>query len=176
MIRAFFLLAAGLVPAAICTASAALAPDYYIEARRSAAHHVQVEITGVEAPSGQLGSCPVTGKIVNVFRGPMLPGDPIAFDVSCHVSGEIPDSAVLWTEYETLNSASHLEVFLSADTPPRVVLDQVAIIAMPRATPYCDDQSLSCESIETSKPQDESCGLAGRTLDWLGLGDCKARD
>jgi hypothetical protein len=151
-------------------AAAVLAPDYYEEARRSAANHVQIAVDSVEAPSGGMGACPVEGRIVRVFRGVLPPGQRIAFTVSCYDYGSLPDGATLWTDYDALNQAKFLEAFMSADTPPRVVLDQVEIILAPRDRPYCDSNSLYCESAVDGHPRHEDCGIAGRLWTWLGIG------
>jgi len=159
--------------AAAGTAEAVLAPEYYEEARRSAANHVQIAVDGVEAPGGGMGACPVTGSIVRVFRGPMRVGERVAFTVSCYDYGSIPDGATLWTDYDALNQAKYLEAFMSADAPPRVVLDQVEIILAPRDQAYCDSNSLYCESTIDSSAQKEECGTVARIWNWLGMGDCE---
>lgn len=169
--RARAVIASLLVSAALAgRAAAVLAPEYYEEARRSAASHVQIAVDGVEAPADGMGACPVEGKIVRVFRGSMHVGDRIAFTVSCYDYGSIPDGATLWTDYDALNQAKYLEAFLSADTPPRVALDQVEIILAPRDRPYCDSNTLYCESTVDGSARHEDCGVAGRLWNWLGLG------
>lgn len=152
------------------SAHAALAPEYYEEARRSAANHVQIEITDVDGPSGGMGPCAVEGTVVRTFRGQLGVGTPLAFAVSCYDYGSIPDGATLWTDYDALSEASYLEAFMSGDVTPRIVLDQVEIILEPRDTPYCDSNSLYCQSTIDSSAQHEDCGMADRVWNWLGIG------
>ncbi len=168
--RVRFLPGLALTAVLAAPAHALLAPEYYQEARRSAANHVQIKLDSVEAPDGGMGACPVEGEIVRVFRGAMQPGERVAFTVSCYDYGTIPDGATLWTDYDALNQAKFVEAFLSADTPPRIVLDQIEIILTPRDKPYCDSNSLYCESTVDSTAQVQDCSMAGRVWGWLGLG------
>ena len=151
-------------------AAAVLAPEYYEEARRSAPNHVQIEIEDVDSPSGGMGACSVEGKVVKVFRGDLAPGAELTFDVACYDYGAIPSGPTLWTDYDALSEAKYLEAFMSADPQPRIALDQVEIVIAPRDTPYCDSQSLYCESSVESAAKEDGCGLAGRIWNWLGIG------
>lgn len=155
---------------ALGTAQAVLAPEYYEEARRSAANHVQIAVEDVSGPSGGMGACEVKGKIVRVFRGDVMRGTELDFDVSCYDHGKIPDGPTLWTDYDALSDAKYLEAFMSGDAKPRIVLDQVEIVLAPRDTPYCDSNSLYCESAVDSAAKPEPCGLAGDVWNWLGIG------
>lgn len=151
-------------------AAAVLAPEYYEEARRSAVHHVQIQIDRVGSPSGGMGACDVRGKVVRVFRGDLALGARLRFDVSCYDYGTIPAGPTLWTDYDALSDAKYLEAFMSGDASPRIALDQVEIILAPRDVPYCDSNSLYCESTVDAAAREEPCGAVGRVWNWLGIG------
>ncbi len=164
------LTAAAFAAALTGPAAAVLAPEYYEEARRSAPNHVQIEIDDVSSPSGGMGPCHVEGKIVRVFKGDLAPGAKLTFDVSCYDYGTIPAGPTLWTDYDALNDAKYLEAFMSGDARPKIALDQVEIIIEPRDVPYCDSNSLYCESTVDAAAREESCGAVGRVWNWLGIG------
>lgn len=164
------LFAAAFAAALTGQAAAVLAPEYYEEARRSAPNHVQIEIDDVASPSGGMGACSVEGRIVRVFKGDLAPGAELHFDVSCYDYGTIPSGPTLWTDYDALNDAKYLEAFMSGDVSPRIALDQVEIVLAPRDTPYCDSNSLYCESMVDAAAREESCSAAGRIWNWLGIG------
>ena len=151
-------------------ASAVLAPEFYEEARRSAASHVQIEIEDLSGPSGGMGDCRVTGKIARVFKGDLVPGARLDFTISCYDYGSIPDSPTLWTDYDALKEARYVEAFMTGGRMPRITLDQVEIILEPRDQPYCDDNSLYCESSVDSAARNEGCGFTGSIWNWLGMG------
>jgi hypothetical protein len=151
-------------------ADAVLAPEYYEEARRTAPNHVQIELKSVAGPDGGLGACAVEGVVIRSFRGTLAPDEAISFAVSCYDYGEIPAGGTLWTDYDALKVARYLEAFMSDDRPPRILLDQVEIILAPRDRPYCDSNTLYCESTVESAPIPEECGIAARIWNWLGLG------
>lgn len=138
-----------MAPAALLSgpAWAVLAPEYYEEARRSAPNHIQIAVEDVDSPNGGMGACAVEGTVVKVFRGDLVPGAELAFEVACYDYGTIPSGPTLWTDYDALSEAKFLEAFMSADPEPRIALDQVEIVMAPRDTPYCDSQSLYCESL-----------------------------
>ncbi|BCW89921.1 hypothetical protein sos41_30890 [Alphaproteobacteria bacterium SO-S41] len=151
-------------------AFAVLAPEYYEEARRSAPNHLQIVIDDVGSPRGGMGDCMVEGRVVKVFKGDLVPDAKLKFPVSCYDYGTIPSGPTLWTDYDALSEAKYLEAFMSGDTAPRIALDQVEIILEPRDIPYCDAESLYCESTIDGSAKEENCGIAGRIWDWLGLG------
>jgi hypothetical protein len=163
-------IAAAFAAALTGPAAAVLAPEYYEEARRSAPNHLQIEITDVSSPSGGMGACQVEGKIVRVFKGDLAPGAKLKFDVSCYDYGTIPSGPTLWTDYDALVDAKFLEAFMSGDASPKIALDQVEIILEPRDEPFCDANSLYCESTVDAAAREESCGVAGRVWNWIGLG------
>jgi len=153
-------LALALVAVTAGAASAAPTPQAYIEARQSAAHHVQIVVIGVERPDGGMGECSVTGTVVRVFKGPLNRGDAVRFAVACHDWGQAWPSERLWTDTAALAGAGHVEAFLNGPAPaetaalrPRadapvvldVALDQVAIVPEARERPYCLDDVVTCE-------------------------------
>ncbi len=156
-------------------AAAVLAPEYYEEARRSAPNHVQIKIDKVSSPRGGLGDCAVKGEVVRVFRGDFERDSKIAFNVSCYDYGAIPSGPTLWTDYDALSSAKYLEAFMLGGPTPKIALDQVEIILEPRDTPYCDRNSLYCESVVDSSARQEGCDAAGDVWNWLGLGADECR-
>jgi len=163
-------IAAAFAAALTGPAAAVLAPEFYEEARRSAPNHLQIEIKDVSSPSGGMGPCKVEGEVVRVFKGDLAPGAKLKFEVSCYDYGTIPSGPTLWTDYDALVDAKFLEAFMSADASPRIALDQVEIVLEPRDAPYCDSNSLYCESTVDAAAREESCGAAGRVWNWLGLG------
>ncbi len=170
--RPAFLLTAALLASAACAgqAFAVLAPEYYEQARRSAANHVQIDIEDVDEPGGGMGDCVVTGKVAKVFRGDLMPGAEIAFSVACYDYGDMPVGGTLWTDMDALSDAKVLEAFMTAGPKPRILLDQVEIVPEARDRPYCDDDSLRCETGGAGRPAEQACGVIGRAWAWTGLG------
>ncbi len=164
------LTAAAFAAALTGPAAAVLAPEYYEEARRSAPNHVQIKIDRVGSPSGGMGACDVRGQVVRVFRGDLMPGAKLRFDVSCYDYGTIPAGPTRGTAYDARSDAKYLEAFMSGGASPRIALDQVEIILEPRDAPYCDSNSLYCESTVDAAAREETCGAVGRIWNWLGIG------
>lgn len=164
---------AGLALALVCVmpAHAVMAPEVYEEGRRTAANHVQIRVTHVRPPEGGMGDCAVTGEVMQVFRGDLGAGDVIKFDVSCYAYGELPDSGTLWTDVDALRKARFLEAFMSSGPNPHVVLDQIEIIVAPRDRPYCDTDSLACESTFDHTPVEEPCSTWEEVLSWIWLSE-----
>lgn len=150
-------------------AHAVMAPEVYEEGRRSAANHLQIGVDSVVPPSGGRGDCVVSGRVLTVFRGDMKPGEAINFNVSCYLRGGVPAGGTLWTDYDALKRAKYLEAFMTKGPQPQIVLDQVEIILAPRATAYCHDDSLSCESSDVIDTQVEPCNFLDRVGVLFGL-------
>ena len=131
-------------------------------------------MTHVRPPEEGMGNCAVTGEVVSVFRGDLGAGDVIKFDVSCYAYGELPDGGTLWTDVDALRNARFLEAFMSAGPNPHVILDQIEIIVAPRGQPYCDTDSLACESVFDHTPVEEPCSTWDEILSWVWLSgrDC----
>lgn len=122
-------------------AHAVMAPQYYEEARDSAAYHLEVEITAMRQVSGEaIGTCRVEAVVVSVLRdgsATLQAGDPVAFNVDCLRAGadpsEIP-SCVLLQRAERLVDGALLDVYLNkAGEGYSVPLGQVGIINAPSA-------------------------------------------
>lgn len=159
-------------------ASAVMPPEAYLDARAGSPNHVQIRITGVSPPVGGMGDCQVHGVVVQVFRGTLLKGEPIVFDVSCYRYGEVPAGGTLWTDYDALQGARYLEAFMSSGPNPAIQRDQVEIILNPREVAYCATDSLSCESSSMAEPISGNCTFWDRAWSLWGLvgRDCGARD
>ena len=156
-------------------AEALLPPDAYLNGRQSAENHVQIGIQAVSPPQGGMGRCALTGRIVQVFRGSLVRGQEVKFDVSCYRYGQLPIGETLWTDYDALAGARYVEAFMTGAPEPKVVLDQVEIILQPREWPYCAADSLSCES-SGAFVEEMSCGFFDRAFVLWGLigSDCGA--
>jgi hypothetical protein len=156
-------------------AAAMLAPEFYIEARRTAPAHVQIAVEEVETPSGGMGTCTVKGKVAKSFRGTMKAGSALTFGVACYAWGEMPNGPTLWTDEDALEEAAMLEAFMTEGPEPRILLDQVAIVPEARDTPWCKDDSLDCETGAAGRAEADPCSLAGRIWAWTGAGwtDCR---
>ena len=154
----------------VAPAAAVLAPEYYEEARRTAPNHLQIKVEDVDGPDGGMGACMVEGTIARVFRGDLVPGRKLTFAVSCYDYGDMPSGATLWTDYDALSEAKYLEAFMSNDPVPQILLDQVEIVVAPRDEPYCDSNSMYCESAVDSAAKEEPCSFVGQVWDWLGIG------
>jgi hypothetical protein len=159
-------------------AAAMLAPEFYIEARRTAPAHVQIAVDDVETPSGGMGTCVIKGTIAKSFRGALKEGDALTFGVACYAWGEMPDGPTLWTDEDALEEAKTLEAFMTDGPEPRILLDQVAIVPETRETPWCRNDSLDCETETAGRAEADPCSLAGRIWAWTGAGwtDCRPAD
>lgn len=133
--------------AAVSTAAQAiLPPDDYLSGRQTATNHVQIGISTIQPPAGGMGRCILGGRVVQVFRGTLVRGEEVSFEVSCYRYGQMPIGETLWTDFDALAEARYVEAFMTPGPNPQVVLDQVEIIQQPREWPYCAADSLSCES------------------------------
>ncbi len=114
----------------------------YEQARRDAEFHVQVQIQNVQDNVQTPGQARVDAKVVRTFRGePSLkPGDDVRFMVSVLTGNEnlehVPIGGTIWTNYQELQAAEYLEVFLDG-LPPEcaIALWQQAIIKAPTDSP-----------------------------------------
>jgi hypothetical protein len=157
------------------SAYAILPPDDYLNGRQSAENHVQIGISTITPPDGGMGRCLLSGRVVQVFRGSLVRGQEVTFEVSCYRFGQLPIGETLWTDYDALAEARYVEAFMSGFPTPKIVLDQVEIILQPREWPYCAANSLSCES--SGVVVDEAnCGFFDRAVSLWGLigADCGA--
>jgi hypothetical protein len=157
------------------TAQALLPPDAYLNGRQSAENHVQIGISSIMPPEGGMGRCVLAGRVVQVFRGAMVRGQEVTFEVSCYRYGQLPIGETLWTDYDALVEARYVEAFMTSSVEPKVVLDQVEIILQPREWPYCQADSLSCESSGVVV-EEANCSFFDRAVALWGLisADCAA--
>lgn len=134
------------------TADAVMPPEVYRQARRDAAHHVQVEITKATVPDRTPGECRLEGTVVKVFRsrGDVLAaGTPVAFTLSCLRPGDEPMlGGTLWGSADSLRAARFVEAYFDgADAGAlHVARWQYMLIDAPTDTPRCtaDSPGLTC--------------------------------
>lgn len=124
-------------------AFAVLPPETYQEARRSADHHVQMDISTMRAPRTTPGVCKIEGQVVQVFRSreaTLKPGMALSFSVDCLRAGDRPGvGGVLWGSVADLSTARYVEVYLNgkAQGPFSVARWQYRIIPKPTDEPLC---------------------------------------
>lgn len=165
-----FSLALALAGASAGAALAVLPPESYVAARREAGAHVQVKVLSVQPPTTGAGPCQVSAEVAVSFTGPLAPGTPLKFAVSCYRFGLIPEGDTLWTDFDALAAARYLEAFLDLGPAPRIARDQVEIILAPRETPYCAVDSLNCETSLMLAPAEVArCGLFDQMVVLFGL-------
>ncbi len=142
------LFAVALLLAMPATTLAVLPPDVYREARRTADHHVQTEVTGVKAPAKTPGDCIIEGRVATVFRGDLAKGTPVSYPVACLRTGDMPPvGGTLWGNADELTSARFMEVYLNGQAPRLSVARwQYRIISGPTKAPVCpvDKPGLTC--------------------------------
>tara|TARA_Y100000031_G_scaffold137362_1_gene162237 strand:- start:441 stop:923 length:483 start_codon:yes stop_codon:yes gene_type:complete len=125
------------------TTVAVMPPDIYINARKSAGHHVQINISSVKIPQKTPGTCRLSGVVEKVFRsknGSLAPGIEVAFDVSCLRRFDQPGvGGTLWGSVDAIKSAKFIEVYLNGDDLPNlgVARWQYILIPAPTADPKC---------------------------------------
>jgi hypothetical protein len=120
--RALF---AALALTALATpACAALAPQYYQEAREKAPNVVVFDVLGVATPRGEAGNCMVTGKVIRAERGTKYkPGDDLLIAVPCRSPrAPVRVGATVWQDMEALVRSAHGKAYL--DDAGRLALDQ----------------------------------------------------
>ncbi len=113
-------------------------PNAYLEARRSAQHHLQAQIEAVQLPPVFPGEATIEARVGPVFTGDKsLTGSTVKFDISTLLqSDSMPTGGVNWVFAEGLVQGAWLEVFLNGDPPHcSVALWQSRPIAGPSETP-----------------------------------------
>ena len=124
-----FLLALGLV-CTVAPAMAALPPQHYEEARRTADTVVVIEVDHVSQPpmTQGFGECAVQGRVIGVERGAQYRvGAPIRLAVPCRfAAAPTPVGAVLYREFEVLQRARYGRAYL--DASGRLALSQYDIL------------------------------------------------
>lgn len=125
-------------------ALAVLPPDAYREARRTAAHHLQVRVDSVSLPARTPGQCRVEGTVVQIFRdrpAALKPDQRVSFGIACSRPGdEVPDGPVLWTRVTTVQNAKYFEIFANPapDSTLRVARSQSSALQASTPTPTMD--------------------------------------
>lgn len=116
--------------AAATPAFAALAPQYYEQARREAAEVVVIRVERVEEPGffRDHGDCTVIGKITAVERGRAYRvGSPARITVPCmKPDANIPAGGVQWQSMGRLKASKSGRAFMTA--PGRLALYQYEIL------------------------------------------------
>ncbi|MDZ4777893.1 MAG: hypothetical protein SGJ23_14030 [Alphaproteobacteria bacterium] len=138
-----------------------LPPYVYEEARMTATEHVQVEVVRVGRPAatehnphGDHGLCRVDGRVAQVFRGRLRVGEQVVFEVSCATrDARVPVGGTLWTDMHALTGARVLEGFFNREGGRLAVArDQIEIVPMVRALPYCGPPKGECVIPAQAKP------------------------
>ena len=119
--------------------------SHYEQARRDAEFHVQVKIRHVQSNVATPGQARVDAEVIRIFRGQhaLKLGDAVRFVVSVLTGNEnfkdVPFGGTIWTNYNDLQAAKYLEVFLDG-LPPEcaVALWQLVIIDSPSALAHQD--------------------------------------
>ena len=157
----------------LATAHAALAPQYYQQARENAASHLQLRIDEVVLlPDQQSGNCEVRGTVLRDFRGNTEPGTPLRFHLNCQTPEVTPmPGSSAWHDYERLRDARFAEGFFNASAP---VHGQLAIIAAERESPWCEATSGRCD-LAPAEPAGTArvleCVVEGEPPERMRVGD-----
>ena len=95
----------------------------YKEARRNAVYHVQVELIGPLPMIDTPGKVKVKAQVATVFRGStsLKVGDQVTFEIAVTRKTDHPDSlpygGQIWTDFDKLEAARFMEVFLNGEPP-----------------------------------------------------------
>ncbi|MDB5470041.1 MAG: hypothetical protein JWR84_1601 [Caulobacter sp.] len=95
-------------------AHAALAPQYYQQARDEAPNVIVLDIAEVGPPAGDAGPCLVSGKVHQVERGTRYRnGQTIAIRVPCKTpKAEIPAGGTIWQDRAALGPGKRARAWL----------------------------------------------------------------
>lgn len=124
----------------------ALPPYVFEQARAQAAEHVQINVTQVGAvrplggsTRGIAGQCPVSGIVVQSFRGRLRIGETVSFEVACASrDADLPVGGTVWTDLDALRAARVVEAYFNrVNGAVEVARDQVYIVPAARRTPWC---------------------------------------
>ena len=96
------------------TAHAALAPQYYQQARDQAPNVVVLEITGVTPPARDHGDCKVAARAHQVERGDLYRnGQAFTLTVPCMTPrAQIPAGPVVWQRREDLKAGAKARAWM----------------------------------------------------------------
>jgi hypothetical protein len=145
------LFAAGLL-ALPGAALAALPPYVYLEARASAAVHLQVQVTRVRKVSRE-NACRMEGRALAVWKGPVKTGDAVRFVLPCRfASTPVMPGPTLWFDSSGLKPGQVLEgFFVSAEGGLSPAQDQVFRVRAASAQPLCGTGDYACRD-ESAAP------------------------
>ena len=159
MKRAYLL--AAMLALAVPATHAALAPEYYQQAREQAPHHLQVRVERVTLLRRQtLGNCEMEASVLRDFRGTLEEGAPLRFALNCTAPGVRPmPGPNAWHDYETLKATRFMEGFFRANGVP--VYGQLDAIASEREWPWCEAESGRCDLPQPQPPLVLECSTVG---------------
>ena len=150
-VRLALLLAAGLV--ALPGAALAVLPPYvYLEARASAAVHLQVQVTRVRKVSRE-NACRIEGRALAVWKGLVKTGDAVGFSLPCRfASTPVMPGPTLWFDPSGLKPGQVLEGFFeSGEGGLRPARDQVFRVRAASTQPLCGTGDYACKD-ESAAP------------------------
>lgn len=119
-------LASGLVIGLLCAtpAYAALAPQYYEQARESAPNVIVFDVVRVTPPEAPSGDCLVEGKVIRSERGDRyVTGGTVTIEVPCmKPRAPVKSGPTVWQDMDALVRSAHGKAWL--DDSGHLVLDQ----------------------------------------------------
>lgn len=146
------------------TAPAALAPEYYQQAREQGPHHLQLQVTQVTLLRGQVqGNCNVEATVLRDFRGTLKKGSRLRFTLNCTAPGVRPmPGPNAWHDYQALKASRFMEGFFrGAGTDIAPAFGQLAQVASEREWPWCEAESGRCDLPPPSPPLVLECSIVG---------------
>jgi len=96
-----------------------MAPPAYLQYKRSADHHLQVEIVDREELENRYGRVPVRARVRRVFKSTsnLQPNDELSFELKTFRMPDFPPpDAGGWIEYEHFKEVRYLEVYLDGQS------------------------------------------------------------
>lgn len=126
-------------------ASAALPPEVYLEARRQAGLHVQVQVRKIRLRPAE-AACRIEGRVLRVFRGPARPGQRMILDAPCRFPGDVPmPGPVLWFQPGDLKTGQTLEGFFDGHPGhPSIARSQLFVVSGEGPDPRCSIEDYGC--------------------------------
>lgn len=105
-------------------AIAALAPQYYEQARANAPNVIVFDVLTVTPPAGESGDCKVAGRVIRAERGDRYAqGDAVEILVPCMTPrASVKSGPTVWQQMDALVRSAHGKAWL--DDQGYLVLDQ----------------------------------------------------
>lgn len=127
------------------SASAALPPQAYLQARREAGLHLQLRVLRV-TPRPAEDVCRVEGRTLRVYRGAARPGARITVDAPCRFPGALPmPGPVLWFQPGDIRKGQVLEGFFEGPAErPAIARSQLFVVSGESAEPRCGLDDYAC--------------------------------